>query len=81
MGVTPSLILGLTPGSYEAFCLDQATWYYGTSIQAELDKVGRKRHKGEANNEAARKRVLEKYLGTKQAKGQYADPAVLFGMQ
>lgn len=81
MGVTPSLILGLTQGSYEAFCLDQATWYFGTTIQSELDKVGQKRQKGQASNEAARKRLIEKYLGTENQKNQFADPAVLFGLK
>lgn len=83
MGVAPSLQLGLTPGSYEAYCLDQATWYLGTTISSELEKAGQKKVKGEANAEAARKRVLNKYLnpstpGAAPKKGQFADPALFF---
>lgn len=78
MSVTPSQILGLTPGSYEAYCLDQATWYFGTVIQNELEKAGQKKQKGQAAIESARKRVLKKYLEGSDAKGLYADPALLF---
>lgn len=81
LGVTPSSIIGLTPGSYEAFCFDQASFYFGMTIQAELEKAGQgKKPKGEAQREAARKRVLAKYLGDekKSSKGQFADPAALF---
>lgn len=77
MGLTPSQVLGLTIGSYEAYCLDQAVWYFGTSVNSELEKVGRKKAKGESTSEAARKRVLAKYLGD-DAGPQYADPAALF---
>lgn len=79
MGQTPAAQMGLTSGSYEAYCLNQACWYLGISITAELDKVGHKRQKGEASNEAGRKRVLNKYLGDPDAKQQYADPSALFG--
>ena len=77
----PSQLLGLTSGSYEAYCLDQAVWYLGISITQELDKVGHKRQKGEAQNEAGRKRVLTKYLGNspEASSGTYADPSALFG--
>lgn len=69
--------MGLTAGSYEAYCLDQATWYLGITITEELNKVGHKKQKGEANNEAARKRVLKKYFGDVSGEPQYADPAAL----
>jgi len=71
-------MLGLTEGSYEAYCLDQAVWYLGTTITNELEKVGRKPAKGEANNTAARKRLLEKMLKGEKAKQQYADPSAFF---
>lgn len=72
-------MLGLTPGSYEAYCLDEAVWYLGTFLENELQKAGRqKKQKGEAQAEAARKRVLNKYLNAGTTKGQYMDPAVLF---
>lgn len=69
--------MGLTQGSYEAFCFDQAAWYLGITITEELNKVGHKRQKGEAANESARKRVLDKYLGGKQTQ-KFADPAAFF---
>lgn len=75
--MAPSLILGLTPGSYEAYCLDQATWYLGNYVNNKIDKVGKKKQRGEAGNEAARKRTLSKLLGEKEVK-QFADPASFF---
>jgi hypothetical protein len=71
------LSLGLTTGSYEAYCLDQAVWYLGTQISHQLEEVGRKKEKGEAGKEAQRKAVLEKIFGGKTATA-YADPAALF---
>lgn len=82
LGTTPSSVLGLCAGSYEAFCLDQACFYFGMNVQQELDKAGQgKKPKGEAQREAARKRVLNKYLGDPESpgKGQFADPAAFFG--
>lgn len=67
----------MTPGSYEAYCLDQAVWYVGSTITSELEKAGQgKKSKGQAKAEAARKRVLNKFLGgdTQETK-MYADPA------
>jgi hypothetical protein len=78
MRVPPSLSLGLTPGSYEAFCLDQAVWYLGVTITNKLDKVGAKRDRKTVANEAARKRALDKLLFGDKAQGQFADPAMLF---
>jgi hypothetical protein len=69
----------LTPGSYEAYCLDEAAWYLGTFLEGELQKAGRqKKQKGEAQAEAARKRVLAKYLDSGKKSSQYMDPALLF---
>lgn len=76
----PSDILGLTAGSYEAYCLDQAVWYVGTTIEGELEQAGHKKQKGEGRVIAARQAVLDKYLGKTETKGQFADPAVLFGL-
>lgn len=70
--------MGLTSGSYEAYCLDQAVWYLGISISGELDKVGRKKQKGELQNEQGRQKVLSKFLGTTAAQPKYADPAAMF---
>ena len=46
--IAPSEMIGLVSGSYEAVCFDQATWYLGTSITQDLNKVGHKKAKGEA---------------------------------
>lgn len=81
MSVSPSSILGLTPGSYEAYCFDQAVWYLGTTITAEVEKAGHKKQKGEAAMKAARERVLKRYLDGPNAKGLYADPAAMLAPQ
>lgn len=72
--VTPSSRLGLTEGSYEAYCFDQAVWAFGSRIDSEVEKAGHKRQKGEAAMMSARKRVLDRYLKGSDAKGQYRDP-------
>jgi hypothetical protein len=74
LSVTPSTILGLTQGSYEAYCLDQAIWYFGSTVQSELERAGQKKAKGEAQLINARKRVLAKYLGKDAGAQQYATP-------
>jgi len=79
MGMAPSSILGLTAGSYEAYCLDQAVWYAGVTISADLEKAGQKRQKGAGKIESARQRILDRYFGKKSGQQQYADPALLFG--
>lgn len=71
--------MGLTPGSYEAFCLDQAVWYLGESITNRVENVGRKKQRGEAGQQAARERELKMILEGKDAKAVFADPALLFG--
>lgn len=71
-------MLGLTSGSYEAYCLDQAVWYLGTQTTHRLEKIGRKKQKGEAAIEAARKRELDKILGVESGASGFADPAALF---
>lgn len=73
----PSELLGLTTGSYEAYCLDEAVWYLGSVISNELEQAGQTKSKGAGKTEAARKKVLAKHFGDGQ-KGQYADPALLF---
>ena len=77
--LSPSNILGLTAGSYEAFCLDQAVWYFGTTLQNELEKAGQKKQKGEGRLIAARQRVLDKRLGKeKKGSAEFADPSAFF---
>lgn len=78
-GQPPSLCMGLTPGSYEAYCLDQACWYLGVTITKELHEAGQKKSKAETKAEAARKKVLDKYFGTPGKSNEgFADPALLF---
>jgi hypothetical protein len=38
-----------------------------------------KKSSEEASNEATRKRILNRFLGTAEEKQQYMDPSVLFG--
>lgn len=73
----PSHLIGLTAGSYEAYCLDEAVWYLGSIIGNELEQAGQTKSKGAGKMEAARKRVMAKHFG-EEKKGQYADPALLF---
>jgi hypothetical protein len=70
--------MGLTPGSYEAYCFDQAVWYFGSQVSARVEKAGRKPIKGEAQQRAAQERELKKILEGDNAKRVYADPAALF---
>lgn len=74
-------MMGLKRGSYEAYCFDQAVWYLGVTIQNEIDQAGQKKDSKQAAIEAARQRVLKKFLDGHEAKGQYADPAALFTAQ
>lgn len=75
---SPSALIGLTEGSYEAYCYDQAAWYVVTTITAEVEKVGQKPVKGQAQKEAARTRKLQQLLGQAESTKGYADPAALF---
>lgn len=80
LGVTPSSVLGLETGSYAAYCLDQAVWYFGSQVQNELENAGIDTPKGQGKIDSARKRVMNKYLNEPgNTKGQFADPAMLFG--
>lgn len=71
--------MGLTPGSYEAYCLDQAIWYVGTTITNEVENAGQKKDSKTIATEQARKRALMKIIDGPEAKGLYADPAAMFG--
>lgn len=75
----PSILFGLTPGSYEAYCFDQAVWYFGSQVSHRVEKAGRKPAKGEQQAHAAQERELKKILGGDNAKQVFADPALLFG--
>lgn len=82
---SPASLLGLTAGSYEAYCFDQAIWHFGTTIEQEIEKANApkgKQAKAQADAERIAKRTLQKYLnGNEESapKGTFADPAVMFG--
>lgn len=73
-------MMGLTPGSYEAYCLDQAVWYFGSQLTAELEEAGRtgKKPKGQAAAQANQQRVLRRVFDGHDAPKQFADPAAFF---
>lgn len=72
-------MLGLEMGEYPAFCLNQAVWYLGTTIEAEMDEASQEKPSPEAQrSRGARKRVLDRYLEPGNLKKQYADPAAFF---
>lgn len=75
-------MLGLEQGSYEAYCLDEAVAYYGLTLETELDKAGSKPSKEERKAEAARQRVLDRWLDdpdeAEKKKAGFADPALMF---
>lgn len=75
--MTPSHLVGLKRGSYEAYCLDQAVGYFGAVLQSELEKAGRKPGKEERRAEKARERVLQRFLGMEDVE-KFADPAAFF---
>lgn len=75
--------MGLKGSSYEAYCLDEAIVYFGTSIEAMLEKAGSKPSKGERKAQAARERLLNKILNNEEEKKKtknsgFADPATMF---
>jgi len=77
----PSSIFGLTAGSYEAYCFDQAIWYFGSTIEAEMEKASMPKRRGKGSSddtELKRRQVLNKYMKGPDAPGQYADPAAFF---
>lgn len=76
----PSSLLGLEADSYEAYCLDEAIVYFGTTVEGQLEKVGQKPSKGERKAQAARERLLSQILGSgeKKSNAGFADPAAMF---
>lgn len=73
-------MLGLVPGSYEAYCLDQAVAYVGSTIENEMNEASEKPDKEQRKAIAARQRVLDKYLSEGQPDTKtFVDPATFFG--
>lgn len=81
--VPASQLLGVPrdPASaYLAFCIDRAVWYFGTSIEADMDEAEEElgpEAKAPARKDA-RLKVFRKYMDDPQTttppKGRYADP-------
>ena len=65
---------------YVAYCLNQAVTYVGKLIESEMETAGSKAKTAKAA-EAARSRVLDKYLskGSGNKKPQFMDPALMMG--
>jgi len=79
-GRLPSEVLGIAePGSYEAYCLDEAVFYFGTTLERMLEESGHRSSKEEKKAQMAQERILDRVMGRdKDTKGKFADPAVLF---
>lgn len=79
-GVRPSQLVGVSD-TYVAYCLDQAVGYYGSWVDAELDKASSKPSKEEVAAVEKRKRRIREILGTAEddkTQGQFRDPAEFF---
>jgi hypothetical protein len=78
----PSVLLGMEPDSYEAFCLDEATIYFGLTVESKLASAGQKESKEERRSKAAREAMMDRLFNaddeTKSGSG-FADPALMFG--
>lgn len=74
-GVRPSGLLGLTPDSLEAYCLDEAVSYFGNWVQHQLNNVKGKTDKA---REGARLLVFRRIFGAELSGGtKFADPQTL----
>jgi hypothetical protein len=80
--VLPSELLHATGNEYQRFCLDRAVWYFGTSIESDMDAAEEQKEKelGKRSSpdqlKIARQRVFDAYMNTTSEvqKGQFADP-------
>lgn len=77
MQTPPSQLLGLRPGSFEAYCLDEAVIFFGLQVESKLEAAGHKPGKEEKRLQAAREKVIGEIFGTKKSSG-FADPALMF---
>ena len=75
----PSVLLGIK-NEYVAYCLNYATYYFGVTVENELDKASHKPSKQEKATSAARNRKLEQILSGNKAStsNQFMDPAHFF---
>lgn len=76
----PSVMLGLDPDSYEAYCLDEAVIYFGLTVEGRLDRAGHKESKEERKAKSIREAMMNKLFnpGDEKATSGYADPALMF---
>lgn len=81
--VRASQLLGVPSegrSAYLAFCLDRAVWYFGTSVEADMDAAEEElgENPKQQQREAARLKVFQRYMDdpttTTPPKGRYADP-------
>lgn len=74
-----SALLGLEPGSYTAFCLDQAVYTFGSMVESEIERAGHKPSKDEQKIIQARRRVVDRLLRDPNApvKGRFRDPMTM----
>lgn len=72
----PSDLLGLHD-EYEAYCVDEAVAYFGSTLEYELDKI---EAKSQEETRRRRKAILQKYLfpEDKPTESNFADPALFF---
>jgi hypothetical protein len=70
--------VGLTEGGYDAFCLDQAIYFLGTTIEGKVNAVERGKKESDHAYQNRCNQLLYRLLGMKQ-EVKYADPAASFG--
>ena len=76
--ILPSKFIGVS-NEYVAKCFDDAVYYFGITVEHELDMASHKPSKDERKASEARKRRLNKLLQiTASEKAQYLDPAQMF---
>jgi hypothetical protein len=72
--VRPSDFLDLS-SSWDAFCVDRATFMYGTALSAELEEAGSNpKIKNKRSAERARQQVLDRWFPEARTKKKFADP-------
>lgn len=71
-------MLGLDPGSYEGYCLDEAVIFFGLQLENMLEQAGHKPGKEERRAKAAREALLNKVFGDQEEGAGFADPALMF---
>lgn len=77
--VLPSDLLGIDRGSYTAYCLNEALYVFGMTLENKLDSAGQKPGKEDRKIKAARDQVMKNMFDPEKKKGSgFADPALMF---